>query len=226
MSTLCGTPAWLLWNTRSNGRPAGTISDLVSNDTALLAEISGTAGTATGVGVASGGVRLLRKPMPVGASISRKLITMTAPYSGTSRRGQTARGSRVLGTACPTASVERYSWPASSSHPAAAMMPRIRPPTSSTPLKITPSSMMNMAIGAKKGHGLGPGMWTPAGGSGYLSATVTAVAAVGPDGMSTAPDPCAGSATVMAGLGATTAVARHSLFASRSQPMMAMIETI
>src|SRR6188474_2661455 len=110
----------------SNGRPAGTMSDLVSNETALLAAISGTAGTATGVGVASGGVRLLRKPIPVGASINRKLITITAPYSGTRRLGQAALGSRVLGTAWPTASVERYSWPASSSQPAAAMTPRIR----------------------------------------------------------------------------------------------------
>ena len=79
MSTLCGTPAWLLLNTSSNGRPAGTMSVVVSNEEMLFAPISGTAGTATGGALASGGVRLLSHVNATGASVMAKLATITAP---------------------------------------------------------------------------------------------------------------------------------------------------
>src|SRR5687767_259306 len=95
--TLCGTPACLLSKTSSNGRPAGTTSVPVSNEAAVLALISGTAGTASAVGPADGGVRPLRKPRPIGARATRKPVAITPANTGTSRRGQTLDGSCVAG---------------------------------------------------------------------------------------------------------------------------------
>ena len=66
----------------SKGRSAGTISVLVSNETAVLALISGTGGTATGASVASAGVRLLSQLMPTGARVTSKLMAITAMKIG------------------------------------------------------------------------------------------------------------------------------------------------
>ncbi len=119
------------------------------------------------------------------------------------------------------------------------------PPITIAGLSTRPKKTTIKPIGARNGHGLGPGMWTPGGGwSSTWAAGVTGEAATAPAGIAgragdgsvpiAAARACAGSAAACVASGSgtsgppssgTPSARRHSRIASRNQPPTPMAVT-